>query len=207
MLSQGDYPASLRARKQLPTFTAAQGASLNGSLDFIAVNCFTATYASASPSSPHGFKESKTGKDGRPIGPPTGVSWMAFTPWAQREALLYAARRYPGMPLLVSSSGTMARGEAGPTPAGARLPPAALHDTHRIAYYRAYMGAVCDAVREGAPVFAWFAWSWMDSFEWMDGYRTKFGLVHVDYEGGSLARTPKDSARWLARHFWGRTNA
>lgn len=35
-----------------------------------------------------------------------------------------------------------------------------------------------------------------------NSYTTKFGIVHVDYEGGTLARTPKSSALWLSRHFF-----
>jgi len=36
----------------------------------------------------------------------------------------------------------------------------------------------------------------LDNFEWADGYRQRFGLIHVDYK--TLCRTPKDSARWYA---------
>ena len=38
-------------------------------------------------------------------------------------------------------------------------------------------------------------WSAFDNFEWSEGYRPRFGVIHVDYD--TMARTAKDSALWL----------
>ena len=41
-------------------------------------------------------------------------------------------------------------------------------------------------------VKGYFYWSFMDNFEWAEGFSKKFGLIHVDYD--TLVRTPKKSA-------------
>ena len=43
----------------------------------------------------------------------------------------------------------------------------------------------------------YFAWSLLDNFEWAEGFRKRFGLVHVDF--ATQRRTPKESARWYSR--------
>ena len=72
----------------------------------------------------------------------------------------------------------------------------AVHDPQRIDFLRAYLTELAQAVEDGVEVSGYFYWSLMDNFEWADGYRQRFGLVHVDYK--TLRRTPKDSARWYA---------
>jgi len=71
-----------------------------------------------------------------------------------------------------------------------------VHDPQRIDYTRRYLLALRQAIADGADVRGYFHWSLMDNFEWAEGYKQRFGLVHVDYATGR--RTPKDSARWYA---------
>ena len=37
------------------------------------------------------------------------------------------------------------------------------------------------AQNDGADIKGYFAWSFMDNFEWAEGYEPRFGLVYVDY--------------------------
>ena len=43
------------------------------------------------------------------------------------------------------------------------------------------------------PITRYYHWSFMDNFEWREGERERFGLVHIDYK--TFARTVKDSGR------------
>ena len=71
-----------------------------------------------------------------------------------------------------------------------------MDDPLRIAYYRAHLGAVLEALRLGVKLRGYFAWSLLDNYEWSHGYSKRFGLVHVDF--ATQRRTPKASARFYA---------
>lgn len=47
-------------------------------------------------------------------------------------------------------------------------------------------------------VTGYFIWSFMDSFEWTDGYSVRFGMIYVDYVR-DLQRYPKQSALWYKK--------
>jgi beta-glucosidase len=60
-----------------------------------------------------------------------------------------------------------------------------------------YLGELRRGIAAGADVRGYLHWSVMDNFEWTEGFRMRFGLIHVDY--GTLTRTPKDSYYWYAK--------
>jgi beta-glucosidase len=69
-----------------------------------------------------------------------------------------------------------------------------VHDAARIDFLNRYLLALRQAVEDGVDIRGYFQWSIMDNFEWAEGYKHRFGLIHVDYE--SQKRTLKDSAFW-----------
>jgi beta-glucosidase len=68
-------------------------------------------------------------------------------------------------------------------------------DTRRIAYTTRALEGVLRAIKDGIDVGGYIHWSMMDNYEWLEGYRPKFGLVEVDRT--TQARKPKPSAYWL----------
>jgi beta-glucosidase len=69
-----------------------------------------------------------------------------------------------------------------------------VHDPARIDFLDRYLAALHDAIQDGVDIRGYFHWSLLDNFEWAEGYKERFGLVHVDFSTGK--RTLKDSARW-----------
>lgn len=68
-------------------------------------------------------------------------------------------------------------------------------------YYTDYLAAMQRSMAKGTQVFGYYAWSFMDNFEWADGYSKRFGVTYVDYTSPTLERYPKDSARYLSDFF------
>jgi beta-glucosidase len=73
----------------------------------------------------------------------------------------------------------------------------AVHDPGRIDFMTRYLRELHRAIQAGVPVDGYFHWSIMDNFEWAEGYKERFGLIHVDYQ--TQKRTLKDSALWYAK--------
>jgi beta-glucosidase len=48
----------------------------------------------------------------------------------------------------------------------------------------------------GTPIKGYIVWSFLDNFEWSQGYRKRFGLVYMDYP--TQRRIVKDSGLWYA---------
>lgn len=45
----------------------------------------------------------------------------------------------------------------------------------------------------------YFVWSFLDVFELMAGYYSRYGLYHVDFKDPELPRQPKLSAQWYSK--------
>ena len=64
-------------------------------------------------------------------------------------------------------------------------------DDIRIGYIDEYLQNLKRAISEGIPVLGYQHWSFMDNFEWAEGYDPRFGLIYVDF--GTGKRTIKKS--------------
>ena len=65
-------------------------------------------------------------------------------------------------------------------------------DTQRISYLVRHLISVDKAINEGVDVRGYFYWSFIDNFEWAEGYTQPFGLVAMNHR--TFERIPKPSA-------------
>lgn len=70
-------------------------------------------------------------------------------------------------------------------------------DELRGRYIEASLGHVADAIAEGVDVRGYLHWSLLDCFEWLRGYRSRFGLLGVDH--ATQRRWIRPSATVLGR--------
>ena len=125
------------------------------------------------------------------LGYPTTDSGWPIVPDALREWLIMFRARYRAAlpPIVITESGCSY--DDGPDEHGV------VDDQRRIDYLDAHLRAVATAIQRGVDIRGYYTWSLMDNFEWAEGFRQRFGLVHVDYE--TQVRTPKKSFHWYAR--------
>ncbi len=180
----GRYPADLQPLME-DLVEPGDMATIRQPLDFYGVNYYSPVKVAAAPEDaqlPFEVLE--------PLGYPTTEAGWSVVPTALREWLIMFRARYRAAlpPIVITESGA-AYGD-GPDGDGR------IADQRRIDYLESHVRAVCEAVERGVDVRGYYVWSLLDCFEWAEGYRQKYGLVHVDRD--TLARTPKDSYRWYA---------
>lgn len=122
----------------------------------------------------------------------TDWNW-AIDPEGLRVALRRITSRY-NLPILISENGLGAYDTL--TEDGR------VHDDYRIAFLKAHVEAINDAIEDGCEVIGYCTWSYQDLFSWLNGYAKRYGFVYVDRDEESekeLKRYKKDSFYWYQR--------
>lgn len=193
----GHYPEYLKQmlRERLPEFTPEELKVVKGSSDFYGMNTYTTNLCR------HGGDDEFQGlveytfirSDGSQLGTQAHCAWLQDYPQGFRHLLNYIWKRYK-LPIYVTENGFAVKDEH------SKPIEQALQDSDRVNYFKGITASLKAAVLEdGVDVRAYFPWSFLDNFEWADGYITRFGVTYVDYE--TQQRYPKESAKFLVEWF------
>ncbi|KAL5720900.1 beta-glucosidase [Ranunculus cassubicifolius] len=201
-MTYGKYPDSMRSHvgTRLPRFTKEQSNMLIGSYDFIGLNYYTSTYIkdnknvddNVPPSYSTDMRTTvATEKNGVPIGPKGASDWMFVYPRGILDVLLYTKENYKNPTIYITENGVDELNDENLSLEEA------LSDDFRTNYLHDHLSFVLRAIKEGVDVRGYFVWSFLDNFEWAEGYTSRFGITYVDYK--TLKRYPKNSYKWFKK--------
>jgi beta-glucosidase len=176
----GRYPEDgLRLHAgHMPRFPRSDLQTICQPLDFFGANIYVGEGVAA-------------GRDGRAVPCPTpdGHPLTGYDWWVTPACLYWGPRFYyerHKLPVMITENGLSVRDWISLD--------GAVHDPLRIDFLNRYLLELHRAIRDGARVTGYFQWSLLDNFEWHQGFKERFGLVHVDY--ATQKRTVKDSGHW-----------
>jgi len=203
-LFTGEYPADMLEHyaSAEPGFSVVRDgdlATISQPLDFLGVNYYSpeiivdASRLQAARELGYTVPTRRDGHDLDAVGVRSPGASVTLMNWeidatGLRDILVRVSREFTDIPLYVTENGAAFDDYVGP--GGAVL------DGDRVAYVGAHLGAVLDAIADGADVKGYFYWSVLDNFEWAFGYSRRFGLVWVDFP--TSTRLPKASYHWYA---------
>lgn len=180
----GHYPSSLTERIA-PLVHATDLDTIHNSIDFIGINYYGPKYRQAWVGAPFS-------NDGRAVQlealPQTDASHIVIEPSGLSHLLKNLRDRYENPPVIVTENGAAFR--------DGKDQQGEVHDQQRIEYLRSHLQAVHQALALGCDVRGYFVWTLLDSWEWTDGYDTRYGLVYVDPD--TQKRTAKSSFDWYS---------
>jgi beta-glucosidase len=125
----------------------------------------------------------------RPAEPATTSFGWSVIPESLTAVLERVSNEFTSLPIFVTENGASFDDYVDPN--------GAVIDTDRVEYLRGYLAAASEAIDRGVNLRGYYAWSFLDNFEWAEGYSKRFGLVFVDYR--TQERIPKLSAHWYRR--------
>jgi beta-glucosidase len=184
-LFKGCYPADML---EIPQIAAAlEGVNIADiskaqvPLDFLGINYYNHHIMQHNPDDPLRPIEVFT-----PNADFTAMGWMIGAPYLTTW-LLHLHNEYQPKAIYITENGA-AFDDPAPTDG-------VVDDPRRVAYMRDHTNAVHAAALAGVPMAGYFVWSFMDNFEWAEGYDKRFGIVYVDF--ATQQRTPKRSALYM----------
>lgn len=179
----GHYPEEglKKYAEYLPEITKEDMELIHQPIDFTGQNIYNGYFVRAGKDGAPEFVEREPGF------PRTASDWPV-TPRAFYYGIRFLCERYP-LPLYITENGMSCHDQVSAD--------GKVHDYDRITFLDAYISQMQRAMEDGADIRGYFLWTFLDNFEWAEGYRQRFGIVHVDFT--TKRRTVKDSAFWYQK--------
>ena len=183
-ICNGGYSEAYLARcgGSAPTVAAGDFDLISAPTDFLGLNLYTGPFVRANA---QGEPEEVPLP---PAYPKADSAWLHWAPQVMYWGTRLAHDCYGVKSIFITENGCGYNDEP--------IVNGEVNDLHRREYLRTHLRELRRAMADGVPVDGYFLWSFMDNFEWEDGYERRFGIVHVDF--ATQVRTPKLSAHYYA---------
>ncbi|XP_023028515.2 myrosinase 1 [Leptinotarsa decemlineata] len=188
----GDYPEVMKERIRersllqgkhncrLPSFSREEREMVRGTHDYFSLGTQTMLLAKSvnSPLRPVNLQQDVGAKV---------IEKQGDVSWGMRKLLVWIKKNYNNPSIFITENGL---GTKSATP----------EDPERIAYIQSMLVNVYDAMTiDNVRVYGYTYNSFMDGFNWRDGYSKKFGLFAVDFTDPDRTRTARRSAYFYKR--------
>lgn len=161
-------------RVALPFGRRQRITDLEGSLDFLGLNYYMRVSATLSLNT---LSNVQAGQFTAPPGiETTAMGWQVYPPGFY-HALREGWERFK-KPIYVTENGCASVDE----------------DEQRRRYLVSHWAQMHRALQSGVDLRGYMLWSFMDNFEWREGFEKQFGIVAVDHSDPELTRRPRQSA-------------
>ncbi|XP_030613965.1 lactase-phlorizin hydrolase-like [Archocentrus centrarchus] len=196
IFKNGDYPEALKwqvgnkseiqglSESRLPSFTEAEKSFIKGTADVFCINHYTTSVVShfTGALQPHSYEWDRDLRETEHTdSPTTAIPNQKAVAWGLRRLLNWIKEEYGDPEIYVTENGAAVEWD----------------DFERVMFYKTYIDEALKAYElDGVRVQGYTATSFMDSFEWLHGYRFLFGMHHVDFTNPDRPRTPKYSAHF-----------
>ena len=70
-----------------------------------------------------------------------------------------------------------------------------IEDDYRIAFMKEHLSYLHKGISEGSHCFGYHAWTFIDCWSWLNGYRNRYGFYRLDLT--THERSIKKSGRWI----------
>lgn len=205
---QGDYPQVMidkiaansikegRESSRLPVMSEDMRKSLIGSADFLAINYYTSRLIAPLKRHSHGvlhlhdktsfpndvgleFTAAKNWKKSNTS------DWLFENPEGLYHGLKWIKDHFDVPKFTIAENGYSDDGK--------------LQDDDRVLYIQSHLHWISKAIEDGCNVVEYTVWSLIDNFEWLSGYKEKFGVFRVEFDKIDQPRIPRSSAKFLKR--------
>ena len=115
--------------------------------------------------------------------------WEIY-PEALYDVAMMMKENYHNMPWYVSENGMGVAAEEIFMNADGEI-----EDDYRIAFMKEHLSYLHQGIREGSNCFGYHAWTFVDCWSWLNGYKNRYGFYRLDL--ATRERSMKKSGRWM----------